>query len=269
MISFSPRRCGTLLLFSLKTKAKTIVLWCIGLFCIMFLYMILFPSMKEMAQMKFDSMPKELMQFMGMDSMQDMGNYMHYFGMIFQIWLIVISFFAASFSGGLIAQEEKRKTIEYLYAMPISRLDIYFSKAATAFLAVIAVVACTGISAAICGITVGGETYQPSELLLIVKLSGFIPFFFLAAAFLLCGISSSFGASAANGCVLILYLLGYLGAILEKDGEWLTYFSPFECFSPQKILSADWSAPALAIYIALFFVLIAAGAYFYHRRDFR
>ena len=140
MISFSPRRCGTLLLFSLKTKAKTILLWCIGLFCIMFLYMILFPSMKEMAQMKFDAMPKELMQFMGMESMQDMGNYMHYFGMIFQIWLIVISFFAASFSDGLIVQEEKRKTIEYLYAMPVSRFDIYFAKVATAFLAVLAVV---------------------------------------------------------------------------------------------------------------------------------
>ena len=219
--------------------------------------------------MKFDSMPKELMQFMGMESMQDMGNYMHYFGMIFQIWLIVISFFAASFSGGLIVQEEKRKTIEYLYAMPISRFDIYFAKVATAFWAVLAVVACTGISAMICGAAVGGETYQASELMLIVKLSGFIPFFFLAAAFLLCGLSASFGASAANGCVLVLYLLGYLGAILEKDGEWLTYFSPFECFSPQKILSEDWSLPAFSAYLALFFVLIAAGAFFYHRRDFR
>lgn len=269
MISFSPRRCGKLFLFFLKTKAKTILLWCIGLFGIMFLYMILFPSMKEMAQMKFDGMPKELMQFMGMESMQDMGNYMHYFGMIFQIWLIVISFFAASFSGGLIVQEEKRKTIEYLYAMPISRFDIYFAKVATAFLAVLAVVACTGISAMICGAAVGGETYQASELMLIVKLSGFIPFFFLAAAFLLCGLSASFGASAANGCVLVLYLLGYLGAILEKDGEWLTYFSPFECFSPQKILSENWSVPAFSAYLALFFVLIAAGAFFYHRRDFR
>lgn len=219
--------------------------------------------------MKFDSMPKELMQFMGMESMQDMGNYMHYFGMIFQIWLIVISFFAASFSGGLIVQEEKRKTIEYLYAMPVSRFDIYFAKVATAFWAVLAVVACTGISAMICGAAVGGETYQASELMLIVKLSGFIPFFFLAAAFLLCGLSASFGASAANGCVLVLYLLGYLGAILEKDGEWLTYFSPFECFSPQKILSENWSVPAFSAYLALFFVLIAAGAFFYHRRDFR
>lgn len=269
MISFSPHRCGTLLLFSLKTKAKTILLWCIGLFCIMFLYMILFPSMKEMAQMKFDAMPKELMQFMGMQSMQDMGNYMHYFGMIFQIWLIVISFFAASFSGGLIVQEEKRKTIEYLYAMPVSRLDIYFSKVAAAFLAALAVVACTGLSGILCGMAVGGETYDAGQLLLIVKLSGFIPFFFLAAAFLFCGLSASFGASAANGCVLVLYLLGYLGAILEKDGEWLTYFSPFECFSPQKILSEDWSAPAFGVYIALFFVLIALGACFYHRRDFR
>lgn len=269
MISFSPRRCGKLLLFSLKTKAKTILLWCIGLFCIMFLYMILFPSMKEMAQVKFDMMSKELMQFMGMESMQDMGNYMHYFGMIFQIWLIVISFFAASFSGGLITQEEKRKTIEYLYAMPVSRVDIYFAKAATAFLAVLAVVACTGISAMICGTAVGGETYDAAELLLIVKLSGFIPFFFLAVAFFTCGISASFGGSAAIGSVLILYLLGYLGAILEKDGEWLTYFSPFECFSPQKILSEDWSMLAFGIYAALFFVLIAAGAFFYHRRDFR
>lgn len=189
--------------------------------------------------------------------------------MIFQIWLIVISFFAASFSGGLIVQEEKRKTIEYLYAMPVSRFDIYFAKVATAFWAVLAVVACTGISAMICGAAVGGETYQASELMLIVKLSGFIPFFFLAAAFLLCGLSASFGASAANGCVLVLYLLGYLGAILEKDGEWLTYFSPFECFSPQKILSEDWSVPAFSVYLALFFVLIAAGAFFYHRRDFR
>lgn len=133
--------------------------------------------------MKFDAMPKELMQFMGMESMQDMGNYMHYFGMIFQIWLIVISFFAASFSGGLIVQEEKRETIEYLYAMPVSRLDIYFSKVAAAFLAVLAVVACTGLSAILCGMAVGGETYDAGQLLLIVKLSGFIPLFLSGCRF--------------------------------------------------------------------------------------
>ena len=88
-------------------------MWSAVLFGIMSMYMAFFSTMQEMAQVKFEMLPKEYLQLMGVEDISQMGNYVTFFGMIFNILIIIMSIYAVTFSMNLILKEEKNKTIEY------------------------------------------------------------------------------------------------------------------------------------------------------------
>lgn len=81
-------------------------------------------------------LPKEYLQLMGVEDISQMGNYVTFFGMIFNILIIIMSIYAVTFSMNLILKEEKKKTIEYLYALSVTRKEIYVSKVLVALCAV-------------------------------------------------------------------------------------------------------------------------------------
>lgn len=270
MNKFSFSSAAKLAWFCIKNNGKQIIGWCTAVFSIMFLYMILFPSVKDMAQIKLDAMPRELLQFVGMEDFSDMSNFITYFGMIFNMILIAISIFAASFSAGLIYKEEKTKTIEFLYALEVSRSEIYVSRLIAAFFAVLAVLCSGVISTGICGAISGGETFVAADFIQIVKISGFTAFFFMAVSLMIAGISTRIGAPMIGSMtVLVSYLSGFLSRLLGEKGEWLSYLSPFEMFSPENALALEkHTIYTVMIYFALSVCFIFIGAVIYKRRDF-
>lgn len=110
----------TLFLFQLQYFVKTIVVWSAVLFGIMSMYMAFFSTMQEMAQVKFEMLPKEYLQLMGVEDISQMGNYVTFFGMIFNILIIIMSIYAVTFSMNLILKEEKTKPLNIctLYLLP-------------------------------------------------------------------------------------------------------------------------------------------------------
>ena len=109
-----------LFLFQLKTQIKTIAVWALACFGVMSLYMVFFSTMQEMAQAKFEMLPEEFLQFVGMSELSELGNYVNYFGMIYNLLLIVISVYAVTLGVGIIEKEEKSNTVEYLYSLSYS-----------------------------------------------------------------------------------------------------------------------------------------------------
>jgi len=270
MREFDIKNVTKLTKFNIKNNKKQIIGWSIAIFSIMFLYMILFPSMKDIAEAEFNAMPEGLLELFGMDNLTSMNNFISYFGMIYNIILIAISIFAATFSANLLYKEEKTKTIEFLYSLKVSRVEIYVSKFVTAFLAVLAVVLSAAISTTICGFINGGETFVFMDFIQIVKISSFTAFFFMAISIALSGISAKVSMSAiGSGVVLVCYMLGFLANLLGTRAEWLKYLSPFEIFSPQNALLFDQNIIAsLMIYFSLFVLFIFVGGYVYRKRDF-
>ena len=221
--------------FDLRNNRKQIFGWIITIFSVMFLYMILFPSVQDLAKMKIDAMPKEILQLFDMENMSDMSNYLTYFGVVFNLILIALSIFAATFSANIIFREEKTKTIEFLYSLEVSRTEIYVSKVMTAFVANLGVLAAATAATWICGAINGGETFVVNDFLMIIKVSGFCVFFFMAVSLMLGGITTRVGVSTVGSMVaLSCYLLGYLSKLLGTKAEWLAYLSPFELLQPRK-----------------------------------
>ena len=256
--------------FDLRNNRRYLLGWTVSIFATMFMYMILFPTMQDMAVIKMDAMPKQILQLFDMDNFSSLDNFINYFGMIFNLILIAMSIFAASFSANLICREEKAKTIEFLYSLEVSRTEIYVSKLLSAFVASLAVLLSAMVSTWICGAINGGETFVVGDFLQIIKISGFCVFFFMALSVMLAGITTKVGVGAVGSMiVLVCYLLGYLSKLLDTKAPWLAYFSPFELFSPQNAVKFESKTlTALAIYFGLALVFLIAGGLVYRRRDF-
>lgn len=261
----------TLTMFDLKTNKKFILGWCVGIFSIMFLYMILFPSVQDMAQIKMEAMPESLMQFMGMDDFSDMGNFVTYFATIYNMILIAISIFAIIFGANLIAKEEKNKTVEFLYSLEVNRLEIYFSKFITAYIALMGVICSAIISTLICGFINGGETFVLMDVISIVKLSSLTPFIYLALGLMLSGVSAKISGAATGSMLVILsYVIGFLSTVVSENLSWLKYLSPFELFSTSSDMVLDTAALVnMSAYFMVMIVFVALGALVYNKRDFK
>lgn len=258
-----------LIKFQLKVVRKSIVGWSVAIFLIMFLYMILFPSVQDMAQVKLETMPDAVLQMVGMDSMEDMSNYNTYFSIIFNLVLIAVSIFAGSIGTNIVIKEEKNKTIEYISGLNVSREEIYISKIITAFFAIIVVLFSCALADLICGFAVGGETFVLMDNITIVKMSGFIPFFFMAVGLLVAGkfpkIATSFVPSMA---VMGTYILGYLSSLIGEKGEWLRFLSPFEMLSGEGVISLETETLiAFLVYGSLMMIFILIGFLGYRTRD--
>lgn len=264
------KKIRTLFFFQLKNNSKSISIWSAVLFGIMSMYMFFFSTMQEMAQVKFEMLPQEYLQLMGVDDMAQMNNYVTYFGMIFNILSIIMAVYAVSLGVNLLLKEEKNKTIEYLYSLEITRTQIYIAKVLTALISVMAVVLATGLAGIIFGYVVGDETFQLADVMSIIKITGTVPFLFVALGMFLSAASAKH-ASVGLGCgiVMLTYMLGYLGKILEDKAEFLKYFSPFELLSPTNAVALEnETLIAFGVIAALIILLFVGGKFAYARRDY-
>ncbi len=255
--------------FNVLITKKSIIGWSIAIFSFMTLYMILFPSIQDLAQAKFDAMPQELMQFFGMANMSIMSNYVTYFGMIFNLILIAVAIFAATFSARLITKEEKTKSIEFLNSLAVSRLEIYISKYVTSLIAVIIVLIGAILSAIVCGFIGGGESFILADIIAAAKISSFSAFLFGAIGLMFAGISTKIGSGSVTAAVVLAsYMLGYLGELLGEKADWLMYFSPFVMLNVQEVLAfSDKTMVILIVYIIIYIAALIVGGKVYCRRD--
>ncbi|HKK96390.1 MAG TPA: ABC transporter permease subunit [Anaerovoracaceae bacterium] len=271
MNNFSNINVFTLTRFDLKNNGKLILVWSIATFAITFLYMILFSSMQDMALAEWDNMPVEVLQFMGVESFRIMADYNGYFGMMYNLLLIVISIFTTTFSAGIINKEEKSKSIEFLYSCPVSRVEIYVSKLITALIGLLIVLSSLIASATICGFLNGGDTFILSDFFQIALISGFIAVFYMGVALFIGGLTGKLPVSMISAMVVVFtYLIGYLGELLKDKGEFLLYLSPFQIFSPTNALELrGGTITNLIIYGIILLGLIAIGCAVYRKRDFK
>lgn len=271
MNKFSMKTTLTLAGFQLKNSKKAIVGWAIAMIGIMSLYMFLFPAMKDIAAIKMEAMPEQLMAAFGMEDFSNMDNYIGYFGMIYNIMLIPLSIFGAIFGAGLIYKDEKNKTIEFLNSMPVKRSEIYLANIITAFIGLTIVIMGAVIIVGIAGFTVGGSTFDLMNYITISKVSSITPYFFMLVAIGIAGMTAKINVPVISSMVVLaLYMLGYLGKLLEEKIAHLSWLSPFEVFLPAKAVDLDKDIMlAMAIYLGIGLIFAILGKIIYNKRDLK
>ena len=261
----------TLIAFTFQIRKKEIVGWCAAIFGIVLLYTILFPSIKDMAQMEMETMPKELLELIGMGEFSNMGNYITYFGMIYGMILIAISVFSISFATRILAEEERDQTMEFLYATCISRSEIYIAKYVTALLSCLLVIFSAATAGICSGLFSNEATFVFADYIKIILISSMTPLLFLTLSFQIAAVSKRKGTVTIGIFIMMVsYVLGYLSKLLGTGGTWLSWFSPFTLFSYENAIK--WTMTTRLWFSGFFICLIGLwciGIMLYKQRDFQ
>jgi ABC-2 type transport system permease protein len=192
-----------------------------------------------------------------------------FFGLMFTYYALMLSIAAAMWGSDIISKEERDKTVEFSLTLPVTRGRVVTAKALAAL------VNCIGLLLITWGISlVSAQKYQPDAkfytFLALCMLALFImELIFLAIGiFLGCAMKRYKRAGAVAVSLLMgTYFLSIISA-LNKDLDFLKYFSPFKYFDASLLLNESrFDLAFLGLSLAIIVVCMAGAYWTYARRD--
>ncbi len=255
----------------LKANFKSLLIW--SGFIIFFIYMGIskfeaFTATGSDVMEMIDKMPTALLEALQLNAF-NLTTLSGYYGVMHTYFALMASIFAVLLGNGIIAKEERDKTVEFSLTLPIPRHRLITGKVAAALVnCVIFVLVMWGGSLAFT------QPYDPSPAffeylgLMMVSLF-FLELIFLAVGVLLGAALKDYKRSGSVAVSLLLstYVLSIISG-LSKDFEFLKYASPFQYFNQVHLLNESrFEMPFIWLSLAIV-VVSMAGAYFtYARRD--
>jgi ABC-2 type transport system permease protein len=215
-----------------------------------------------------DEMPAALLSAFNMQAF-NLTTLSGFFGVMFTYFALLVSIAAAMWGSDIISKEERDKTVEFSLTLPVTRSRLVTAKTLAALTNCIGLLLITWVAS-----LVSAAQYQPDSefysFLSLCMLALFImQLTFLAVGiFLGCAMKQYKRASAAAVSLLLgTYFLSVLAG-LDKDLEFLKYFSPFEYFDAGVLLRESRIDLAFVGLSLAIIVVSMVGAYLtYTRRD--
>jgi ABC-2 type transport system permease protein len=192
-----------------------------------------------------------------------------FFGVMFTYFALILSIAAAMWGSDIISKEERDKTVEFSLTLPVTRSRLVTAKALAAL------VNCIGLLLITWGASlVSAAQYQPDSefygFLRLCMLSLFIMQLTFLAVGILLGCSMKRYKRASSVAVSLLLGTYFLSVIsgLNKDLDFLKYFSPFKYFDAGVLLH-EARLDLAFVGLSLVIILVSmVGAYLtYGRRD--
>jgi ABC-2 type transport system permease protein len=160
-----------------------------------------------------------------------------FFGIMFTYYGLLLSIAAAMWGSDIISKEERDKTVEFALTLPVTRQKLITAKTMTAL------VNCIGLLLITSGIMlVMAQKYQPDREFYRFLSLGMLAIFIMQMIFLAIGIFLGCAmkqyrraGSVAVSLLLATYFISIISS-LNKNLEFLNYFSPFKYFDPVKLL---------------------------------
>jgi ABC-2 type transport system permease protein len=192
-----------------------------------------------------------------------------FFGVMFAYFALLVSIAAAMWGSDIISKEERDRTVEFALTLPIPRARLVTAKTLAA------VVHCIGLLLITWGAALAGVLqYEPdSEFyrffsLCMVTLFIVQMIFLAVGIFLGCAMKRYKRASSTAVSVLLgTYFLSIVSD-LNKDLEFLKYFSPFKYFNPATLLhESKIDLAFVGISVGIIAVCLVGAYVTYAKRD--
>ncbi|NLY35989.1 MAG: ABC transporter permease subunit [Tissierellia bacterium] len=263
--------------FEIKRNQKTALLWTLISGFFVFLFMALFPSMKnsgiqEFVVTKFDAFPKEFMTAFGVDSAVNFDDIMHYTAYTLQYIIMAMAVYGILLGFDSLLIEETQGTIEFLYAQPTSRKKIFWSKVLShgwlLFQSLFLLGMITFLSAVV---------FKPDNLafrtlgLDMAELflgSLFVCFLYFFLGVFIGSIMHTKSSGLALGIFFLSYIVGILSRIKE-DLSFMRYFAPFDYALPMDIVRQGWDLKYIFVGAVAMIVLLFSSFFLYQKKNFR
>ena len=252
-------------------KFKSVITWSLSLGILIFVFMSLYPSFADDADLLNDvmsNMPKEFLEAFGMAGI-DMSSVLGFFGMILLFIQICIAIQAANYGFGLVSVEETDLTADFLLAKPVGRIKIITSK----LLAALSSLAITNLAIWIA--TYGfvnayssGRPYDADTLILLLFTVTFLQLFFLTVGMVISLLMKKVRSVTplSMGLAFGMYMLAAFEGMLGEDK--LSYITPFKHFEANQIIkSGSYDTPLVMISVTVIIISVVASYVLYSKRD--
>lgn len=255
-------------LHELKMNLKSLLIWTFVVGGMIFVFMLMFPSIEESAKEISDAYSQmgAFSVAFGMDRI-DMGTPMGFFGVeIGAVLALGGSMFAAITGIGMLAKEEGGHTTEFLYVTPNKR-NYFITSKLVAGVIIIAIFTIICMLMGCFGFLAIGEKMEWNKYLLYIMSQFFMYIQITGICFGISAFLRKNNIGLGIGIAMLLYFTN-LFANISEDVEKLHYITPFsysdaaDIFIDEKI-KIEFLIPGMVIMI----VVVAMGYIKYNRKD--
>ena len=257
----------------LKGNAFSLLIWTMVITVLISLTMSVYGTFLEnnskiLAVMSI--LPEGALQFKGISNIDDLFSVLGFYTANNVIYMLVLgSIYAIVLSSNILLKEEYYKTAEYLLTWPITRSEVFFSKAAVVFLNVLVLNMVTALAGFISMEIVQREPYSINAFLTLSLYTLLLNLFFGAVGLFMSTLvkRSRPITTLSIGLVLILYFTYTLSKITDSLSK-IGYISPF------RYVNVDTLNPGyrlefrnLLYFIGLSLILTILSYRLYKRKD--
>ena len=254
----------------LKANSRSLIIWSVIVILFVLVGTSKFSAYYENPEMLviLDDLPPAMLEAFNMRAF-NLTTVTGFFGLMFTYYALMLSIAAVMWGSDIISKEERDKTVEFSLTLPVTRGRLITAKALAAL------VNCVGLLLITWGASmVSARPYQPdSEFYKFVGLC-MVALFIMQMLFLAVGIFLGCAmkqyrrvSSIAVSLLLGTYFLSILPS-LNKDLDFVKYFSPFKYFDAGMLLRESRFDVKFVLLSLAIIVASMVGAYLtYTRRD--
>lgn len=255
----------------LKANTRSLLFW--SLFILFFIYMGIskytaFTATDSDIMSMLDSIPPAVLEALQLNAF-NLTTITGYYGVMQSYFALMAAVFAVLLGNGIIAKEERDKTVEFSLTLPIPRHRLITGKVAAA------VVNCVVFVLVMwAGSVFSVQPFEPDPafydyLVRLMAANFFIALIFLAIGVLLGAALKEYKQSGSVSVFILFgtFILSIISALSEQLA-FLKYFSPFTYFDPLKLLHESHFEPGYLLLSAAIIAVSLTAAYLsYSRRD--
>ena len=264
--------------FEFKRLLKGSIIWSLVCSALIVMFMLFFPSMKEMGMQelvgsKLEVLPEAFLEAFNISGATDFSNISDFSAYVLQYIIMVGGIYAAILGVSALVKEESEGTIECLYSKPVTRNKIITAKVlANAVIFYIFLIILGAITMAVSAV-VKPEDIEMIDMFMDIKTlyigMALIGYIFMAIGFLISVFikSSKKAIPIALGVFFASYILGIFSKLQDRLSGFI-YFSPFDYAPPSEIIKNGFETKFIVIGLCIIFISITITYIMYNKKDF-
>ncbi len=257
-----------LYLRELRANMKSTIIWAIVLILLIFMGMSEFTAASGSMDFNalLENLPKSIQNIFGVGVL-NYNNFLDYFAVLFLYIILTIGIHSIMLGCGMIAKEERDKTVEFLNVKPISRNKIITFK----LLSSLTIMIILNVTSFITSYLSADESSKGNKTFYLLFLLLFIfQILLLSLGMLIASIFKNNKYSYSLSNALILSMFG-ISIIIDMSGrlDFLRYITFFKYYDAIDIIKDNYNYLYVYISIIIIIISIILTYFFYNKRDLK
>ncbi len=254
----------------LRAHLKSLIIWSVSIFAVILMAMSEFSAYYNNPEMAaiLDALPQAMLKAFSLNS-ANLTTLSGYISILSIYFYMMLGIHAVLLGSSILSKEERDKTAEFLYSLPVTRKKVITGKLTAAIINCIALLGITCLA-----VIISGLNYKPGkqfyDFLTLCVFSMFtIQMVFLSIGLLTASILKRYKRSGSISVSILLftYIVSILTGLSDKI-EFLKYITPFKYFEPLYFLThTKPEGVYIIISISIILIGLTGTYYFYPKRD--